>query len=235
MDSTTKITLLEKIRDGADPLAWREFSDRYWRLIFAFAKRRGCSDHTAEDIVQDVIGEVFRKRDVFSYDPTLGTFRAWLRKVAYRKIVKHSRQPAQRIRGRGGDSGDDFPEPEVNEDQPDELWEATYEEAMLVVLLDVVRQEVTPQTYQAFELVAVRGLSGEQAAKITGLSRNAVFLARKRVIQRLRKLGAPYCNDGQLHQRVKEAIAILPKGDIERSMTTRLEQTMQSQQESSGR
>jgi DNA-directed RNA polymerase specialized sigma24 family protein len=99
---------------------------------------------------------------------------------------------------------------------------------MLVVLLDVVRREVTPETYQAFELVAIRGLSGEQAAKITGLSRNAVYLARKRVFERLQALGAPRHKNAQLHQRVKETLAMRPKSDVERSMITRLEQTMRS-------
>jgi len=61
--------------------------------------------------------------------------------------------------------------------------------------------EVTPETYQAFELVAIRGLSGEHVAKITGLSRNAIYLSRKRVFERLRALGAPYRNNGQHHQR----------------------------------
>ena len=74
MDSKTKITLLERLRDGTDPLAWQEFSDRYWRLIFAFAKKRGCSDDTTEEIVQDVMLEVFRNRDTFSYDQRVGVF-----------------------------------------------------------------------------------------------------------------------------------------------------------------
>ena len=228
MDSRTRITLLERIRDGADPLAWQAFSDRYWRLIFTFAKKRGCSDHTAEEIVQDAMLEVFRERDVFSYDPARGRFRDWLGTMVRNFVAKHRRKPAQRIRGRGGDSDDLFPEHELRDDQPDALWEAAYEQAMLTVLLDVVRREVSPQTYQAFELAAIRGLSGEQAAKITGLSRNAVYLSRKRVFERLRELGAPYRNKGQLHQRVQETLAICPKPDIERSMITRLEHTMQS-------
>ena len=99
---------------------------------------------------------------------------------------------------------------------------------MLVMLLDVVRREVTPDTYQAFELVVIRGLSGDMAAKITGLSRNAVYLSRKRVFDRLQALGAPYRKNGQLHQRVKETAAMRPKSDVERSMITRLEQTMRS-------
>ena len=189
MESRTRITLLQRIRDGTDPLAWQAFSDRYWRLIFAFAKKRGCSDHTAEEIVQDAMLEVFRERDVFSYDPARGRFRDWLGKVVRNLVAKHYRQPAQRIRGRGGHSHDVFPEREFRDGQPEELWEAAYEQAMLTVLLDVVRHEVTPQTYQAFELTAIRGLPGEQAAKITGLSRNAVYLSRQRVFERLQELG----------------------------------------------
>ena len=226
MDNKTNATLLERLRLGTDPVAWQEFSDRYWRLIFAFAKRRGCSDHTAEEIVQDVMVEVFRQRDTFCYDPALGRFRDWLGTVVRNLVAKYRRQPAQRIRGQGGD--DARPEPEAGDDRPDDAWDAAYEQAMLAVLLDVVRREVSPDTYQAFELVALRGLSGDQAAEITGLSRNAVYLARKRVFERLQALGAPYRKNGELHQRVQETLAMRPQGDVERSMITRLEQTMQS-------
>lgn len=111
MDSKTKITLLERLRDGTDPLAWQEFSDRYWRLLFAFAKRRGCSEHTAEEIVQDVMVQVFQNRDTFSYDPAHGRFRDWLGTVVRNLVAKYRRQPARRIRGQGGDGHDDDPGP----------------------------------------------------------------------------------------------------------------------------
>ena len=157
-----------------------------------------------------------------------GRFRDWLGTVVRNLIAKYRRQPAQRIRGQGGDSDEGFPEPAISDGGPDDVWDAAYEQAMLAVLLDVVRREVTPDAYQAFELVAIRGLSGEQAAKITGISRNAVYLSRKRVFDRLCALGAPYRNNGQLHQRVKDMLAMRPKNDVERLMVTRLEQTMRS-------
>jgi len=78
MADTTHLTLLNRLRDGADTLAWDEFFDRYWPLIYSFARYRGCSDHTAEEVVQDVMLKVFRQRDVFQYDPTRGRFRDWL-------------------------------------------------------------------------------------------------------------------------------------------------------------
>ena len=96
MQSETKVTLLHRLRDGTDSLAWGEFSHRYWRLIFAIAKRRGCSDHTAEEIVQDVMLEVFRERNVFTYDPSRGRFRD-----CARPRVERADRPAERFEADG--------------------------------------------------------------------------------------------------------------------------------------
>ena len=64
MNGKTQVTLLRRLRDGTDPLAWDEFFERYGRLLFVCARHRGCSEHTAEEIVQEVMLAVFQKRDV---------------------------------------------------------------------------------------------------------------------------------------------------------------------------
>jgi biotin operon repressor len=92
----------------------------------------------------------------------------------------------------------------------------------------VVRGEVAPETYQAFELLTFEQLSGAEVARVTGLSRNAVYLARKRVWQRLEQLGASYREQGQLHERVREALQSYPDARVERSLTNRVAQTMRS-------
>jgi hypothetical protein len=68
-------------------------------------------------------------------------------------------------------------------------------------------------------------------AEITGLSRNAVYLARRRVLRRLRDLGAPYREDGQLGERVKEAWASLPDDLAHAAISARIERTMHSRVE----
>jgi predicted DNA-binding protein YlxM (UPF0122 family) len=80
----------------------------------------------------------------------------------------------------------------------------------------------------AFELHALNGLSGAAVARITGISRNAVYKSSKRVTKRLEELGAPYRNDGQLHQRIKQALASRPNAAVERSLITRIGKTMRS-------
>ena len=225
-NSDTHATLLERLRDAQDPLAWDEFFERYWPLIFGYARRRGCSDHTAEEIVQDVMLAVFEKCDVYQYDPARGRFRDWLGGVVRNQVAGRRRRPDERLRARGGNGHDAFTEPEAAEPSPDAFWEAAFEEALLSVLLDMVRQAMTPRTYQAFELFTLHELPGAEVARLTDLSRNAVYQARKEVFRRLRELGATYREDGQLSDRVKQALQSHPGAAVQRSLTTRITNTM---------
>ena len=228
MNSQTSPTLFERMRDGSDPLVWDEFFNHYWRLIFTCAKHRGCSDHTAEEIVQDVMLAVFQKRVVFRYDPARGRFRDWLGAVVRNLVIKRRERASERIRARGGDSAQAFVEPEAGDAQPDAAWEAAFQQEMLLILLDVVRREVSPPTYQAFELLELRRQRGKEVARITGLSRNAVYLARRRVFNRLRELGAPYREDGQLGHHLRQALNHRPAANVERLVTERIESTMRT-------
>ena len=228
--STTQATLLERLRNGSAVLAWEDFFQRYGRAIYALARSRGCSEHSAEDVVQDVMLAIFKQHEVFEYDPSRGRFRDWLAAIVRNVVATRRRRPSQRVRGEGGDS-EMGSEPEAADASPDAGLEAAFERAMLAVLLTVVRQEVAPETYQAFELVTLHDLPGREAAKITGLSRNAVYLAQRRVLRRLRDLGAPYVEDGRLRDRVKEALASLPDDMAHAAMSVQIERTMRSRGE----
>jgi RNA polymerase sigma-70 factor (ECF subfamily) len=229
MSSSTKTqpTLLERIQNGKDALAWRDFFDRYWRLIYALAKHRGCSDHTAEEIVQDVMVAVFEKRDVFRYDAHRGRFRDWLGALVRNKLVDHRRRPGQRIRALGG-ADEQSLEIEDAAGAPGAAWDAAFEDALLAALLDVVRKEMNPRTYQAFELFALHGLPGAKVAEATGLTANAVYQARKNVVKRLVELGASYRDEGQLDERIKQSLQYQPGAAVERSITDRITVSMEA-------
>jgi RNA polymerase sigma factor (sigma-70 family) len=226
MTTTTRATLLERLRDGADVLAWDEFFARYWPTIYGFARYRGCSQHTAEEIVQDVMLKVFQQRDVYQYDPARGRFRDWLGAVVRNRVAEHHRSPANRVRGGGGDAGVGRLEQATDEQGPDAAWEAAFEDSLLVALLDAVRRETNARTYLAFELVSLEGLSGGEAARMTGLSRNAVYKACRRVVERLVELGAPYREDGRLAQQIRKAMEQRPSAAVQRSLTERIQKTM---------
>ena len=127
MSTSTQATLLQRLRDGADALAWDEFFARYWPTIYGFAHRRGCSPHTAEEIVQDVMLKVFQQRDVYQYDPARGRFRDWLGTVVRNQVAEHRRRPANRVQGKGGDSNLGTLEQPATEPSPDAAWDAAFE------------------------------------------------------------------------------------------------------------
>ena len=228
MNSKTRVTLLERLRDGADALAWDEFFDRYWRLIFASARRRGCSEHTAEEIVQDVMLAVFEKKHVFRYDPAQGRFRDWLAGMVRNKVAEHRRRPSERTRARGGDSQFGPVEPEADETGPEDAWEAAFEKALLMVLLDVIRKEMNPRDYLAFELFVLEDLPVAEVAQSTGVTRSAVYKTRTRVFNRLRELAGSYNDDGRLCDSLKQALESLPDPKVERSLTAQVARSMRS-------
>jgi RNA polymerase sigma-70 factor (ECF subfamily) len=233
-NTKTQATLLKRLRDASDPLAWEEFFRHYWPLIYGFARHRGCSDHTAEEIVQDVMLKVFEQKDLFHYDPARGRFRDWLGTLARNAVAQRRRGPSERIRAPGSSSDLYCPEPQSPDPGPDALWENVFEETLLLLLLDVVRREMNPRAYLAFELYTLYELPGAKVAQYTGLSRNGVYRAHKRALGRLRELGAAYRHDGQLGQRLRQAVRCRPNAAVERSLSTRIEKTMRSRWGSSG-
>jgi RNA polymerase sigma-70 factor (ECF subfamily) len=228
LNSKTQATLLARLRDGSDALAWDEFFQRYWRLIYAYARQCNCSEYTAEEVVQDVMLKVFEQKDFFRYDPARGRFRDWLATVVRNKAAELRRRPADRVRAKGGNLEIEDFAPRSNGAVPDDVWENAFEQALLLVLLDVVRREMSPRTYLAFELFTLHEIPGAAVAKQTGLTRNGVYRACKRALQRLKELGAAYREDGQLSERIKQALRSQPRGAVEQSLTTRIEKSMQS-------
>lgn len=54
--------------------------------------------------------------------------------------------------------------------------------------LDDIRREFDPATFQAFDLYARKDMPAREVARLLGLSRNAVYIAKTRVLARLREI-----------------------------------------------
>jgi RNA polymerase sigma-70 factor (ECF subfamily) len=228
MTSKTRPTLLEQLRGGSDALAWDEFFQRYWPMIYAYARRRGCSEHTAEEIVQEVMLKVFSKRDLFQYDPSRGRFRDWLGTVVRHQVAEYFRRPAQRIRPSAPSGNGHADEPSSPTPTPEQVWESAFENSLLLALLDAVRGETNPRDFVAFELSWLQGMKAADVAKVTGLTRNMVYKAQRKILKRLRQLVGRYADDGSLPSRIKGALDSQPSARVHRNMTTRIQATMRS-------
>jgi RNA polymerase sigma-70 factor (ECF subfamily) len=184
----TRPSLLARIKDTGDRQAWAEFVDMYAPLIYGYALKQGLQDADAADLTQEVLGKVARSAARLDYDPTRGTFRGWLFRVVRNELADLG---AARRRHRPG-SGDTAVKRRLEEHPAptqDEVaaWEREYERQLFARACDQVRRDFQESTWQAFWLTAIQGKSGKEVAGVLGLTTAAVYLAKRRVTERLKQ------------------------------------------------
>src|SRR5206468_3122253 len=141
------------------------------------------------DVMQDVLRRVAGAASRLNYDPARGSFRGWLYTVARNRIFNFLEADRHKL-GRGsGDSGarerlEALAGPEWG---LAESWDAEYERNLAAVAMERVRGEVLPGTWQAFWQTAVQGRGAREAGEALGMSAGAVYVARSRVLARLRE------------------------------------------------
>jgi RNA polymerase sigma-70 factor (ECF subfamily) len=78
----------------------------------------------------------------------------------------------------------------VEEELPDDaerFWEADYQQALAQRALQIMQADFAPTTWRACWETVVRGRPLEEVAQELGLTANAVYIARCRVLRRLRQ------------------------------------------------
>jgi RNA polymerase sigma-70 factor (ECF subfamily) len=191
----TTTLLLDSLRDESRPEGWEQFSARYWPVLAGFARKLGLSEADAADAAQWTLMEFLREFRAGRYERARGRLSSFVVGIARNRILTLRRQARRGSAGSGGGSKDG-PAPGDSADQlPDDatmtdMWE---NERRRAILEDAVAQlrgssRLSPSTFRAFELVALRGVPATEAAAQSGLSVEEVYVARSRCTKRLREL-----------------------------------------------
>lgn len=173
----TPVSLLDRLRGPADPAAWARFVHLYTPFLYHWARRRGLDPADTADLVQEVFAQLLKVLPEFAYDPRK-SFRAWLATVVgnkWRELNRRKRPqtvPADELADRPGPA-DDFDDRE-------------YRAHIAARALKLIQGEFAAPTWQAFWAVVVNGRPAADVAAELGLTANAVYLARGRVLRRLR-------------------------------------------------
>ncbi len=182
----TRHSLLARLRNGDDAAAWREFAALYEPFVLGLARRRGWQEADARDLCQEVLRATSGAIGRWDSDPTRGSFRGWLRRVARNAMLKALARRQREPQGAGDSSMRAMLERPADFDTTsgDVLG---YRREVFRHAAEQVRTEFAPSSWAAFWRTAVDGLKPEQAAQELGLSVGAVYIARSRAMARLRK------------------------------------------------
>jgi RNA polymerase sigma-70 factor (ECF subfamily) len=181
----TRHSLIVKLRDPANSAEWAEFVALYEPLIYRLARRKGLQDADAQDICQEVFRAVARA--IERWEPGRGSFRGWLSQITRNLLINfltRGRQP----RGTGATSMQEVLEAHpAGDPNATAMFEAEYERRLFRWAAEEIRHEFAAATWQAFWLTSVEEQTPADVSKTLGLSVGAVYVARSRVLARLKK------------------------------------------------
>ena len=184
----TSASLLEQLRDKPDGAAWTRLVDLYTPLLRGWLGRHGLQACDVEDLVQDVLAVVVRELPHFRHNRRTGAFRRWLRTILVHRLRNFWRARRTQPQPAGGSELLHLIEQLSDPDNDlSRLWDEEHDQYVIRRLLERIESEVTPSTWQAFRRVVVEGRDEETVAAELGLSVNAVFIAKSRVLSRLRR------------------------------------------------
>lgn len=183
----TRQSLLFRAQTGTED-AWKDLTELYRPLILGWLSRQGVPAVDLEDLAQDVLLSVVRHLPSFEHSGNRGAFRAWLRTIVCSRTTDYRRST------RTNGSGRSLPSTALqNIADPDSdlnrQWDEEHDRFVIGCLLDLVAQDFEPTTMQAFRRTALDGATGADVAAELGISIAAVYMAKSRVLQRIRQEG----------------------------------------------
>lgn len=183
----TSPSLLRRLQVNGDSAAWDRFVKLYEPLIAYWLRRVGISHADVDDLTQDILTILVREIPNFKYDRDRGSFRGWLRTISSNRLKMFWRDRHDRQFAKGGS---DFQELVQQLADPasgiGRLWDQEHDRFVVHRTLVILQAEFESATWQAFRRVVIDEQDVAGVAAELGLSRNAVYIAKHRVLRRLR-------------------------------------------------
>ncbi len=179
---TTRASLLQRLKNSGDKLAWREFYLLYSPLLYRYARARGLSTNDAEEIRDQCLSIIADKIAAFDYDREMGGFKNWLRRIVANRVVDLIRKRRPHTA-----QSEELRMVAASELTPDEAWEQNWRRTHVRHCVEHIRHEVSEEVFRAFHMLVFDECSVEDVCRRLGLNRNQVYKAKSRVLARVRE------------------------------------------------
>ena len=184
----TTTQLLDDLKTTHDESAWTEFCNHFQPVVIQFARKLGLSNVEAEDAAQETMAAFFKAFKGGKYDPGKGRLSNWLFGIAKRVILNlRGHQPLEQLIA-DKVTGTSFWDMVQDDRTLGRTWELEWQQMVLKRSMEKVRQEFDPKVFGAFRHYAIDQFTIEEVCQRFDMSRNAVYIAKSRVLSRLREL-----------------------------------------------
>ncbi|HJT31615.1 MAG TPA: sigma-70 family RNA polymerase sigma factor [Pirellulales bacterium] len=177
---TTPASLLKRLKQPEADRDWQRFVDLYTPLFFYWARQAGLRPPDDADLVQEVFLILVKKLPEFDYDRRK-SFRGWLRTLMTNRLRDHWR----RAKVPEAAGAENLLAELASRDIAD-VDEQEHRRYLLARAAQIVRPEFQESTWQACWRFAFEGVAAAEVARDLGMTENAVYIAKGRVLKRLR-------------------------------------------------
>ena len=182
----TRESLIVQIKDPSNRLAWERFVAIYQPVIYRIAIARGLQDADAHDLTQQVLMAVATAIPRWERSSPSARFHHWLRRVTRNAIINAVTRRKGELATGSSSVRDLLAEIQQPEPATESLVELEVRRELYAIAAETVRGEVHPETWRAFELTVVEGISNADAATNLGKTTGSIYTCRCRVMQKLR-------------------------------------------------
>lgn len=187
MSLDTSLSLMEQLRDPAAGPAWEKLVAIYTPLIRSRMRAAHLQPADIDDQTQRTLQIVVENLPKFEHNGRPGAFRTWLRAITVNVLRQfwcsagkwHQSDEASSLESLLEDPASDL----------NQRWDEEYNACLVSGLLNLVRHEFAPATFEAFRQLVIEGVPPADVARQHQMTLNAVYIAKARVMARLRHLG----------------------------------------------
>lgn len=188
-ETTTSLSLLDRLYQAGDSADWDRLVQAYSPLLRKWAGRYEVQAADVEDLVQDVLLVVMRELPGFRHNQQRGAFRNWLRRILVNRLRSTWRERGRNAKCDSDNLATRLDELEDPSSSLSQLWDREHDCHLAQRLLELLEGRFTESTREVFRRLVLEGKDADQVAAEMGLSLNAVFTAKSRVLRELRTLG----------------------------------------------
>ena len=183
----TRQSLLLRLHDAQDHQAWNEFLAIYEPLVYRLARRNGFQDADARELTQEVLLAVAGAIERWDPDPSKGSFRGWLFRIARNLMVNFLAKRRNRPVATGDTNFNRLLNEQPAASEESVYFDQEYKRQTFHWAAERIRSDFREKTWQAFWQTCVDGRDVKQVATSLEMSVGSVYVSRSRVMARLRK------------------------------------------------
>jgi RNA polymerase sigma-70 factor (ECF subfamily) len=184
----TPVSLLERLRLKPDEAGvWDRLFQLYRPLLERWMHRFALQAADRDDLVQDIFLVLLRELPRFQHSGHPAAFRKWLRLITVHRCQDRLRAGKVRAAGGGEQLAKALEELATPDSELARRWDEEHNRHIVRRMLELIAVEFEPVTQQAFRRLVLEDGDARTVASELGLSVNAVYIAKSRVLQRLRQ------------------------------------------------